>query len=312
MAAPVIHARGVTKQYGPLRALGGVDLDIEQGEVFSLLGPNGAGKTTFVEILEGYRQRSGGDVTVLGVDPGKGNARWRSKLGIVLQSASMFEQLTVEEVVRHFATFYPDPMPVDRVIELTGLQEKRTSTVGKLSGGQRRRVDVALGIIGNPELIFLDEPTTGFDPAARRQAWEVVRGLTSLGKTVLLTTHYLDEAEQLANRVGVIISGKLVALGTPTEIGGRSTGSARVSFDLPGALAERPLPGVDADPTRGETGVSYLTATPTALVAVLAAWAQSAGVEELPGLTISRPSLEDVYLDMIAAHQQEPAAEVAA
>ncbi len=312
MAAPAIHARGVRKHYGALHALDGVDLDINHGEVFSLLGPNGAGKTTFVEVLEGYRQRTSGDVSVLGVDPGRGDARWKARLGIVLQTTAMFEQLRVEEIVSHFASFYPDPMPVDQVIEITGLQEKRTSTVGKLSGGQRRRVDVALGIIGNPELIFLDEPTTGFDPAARRQAWEVVRGLTSLGKTVVLTTHYLDEAEQLANRVGVIISGKLVALGTPSEIGGRATGSARVSFELPGTLAERQLPDVGAEPTRSEAGVSYLTSTPTAVVSALAAWAQSAGAEELPGLTISRPSLEDVYLEMIAAHQQEPTAEVAA
>ena len=244
-------------------------------------------------------------MTVLGVDPGHGDAVWKSRLGIVLQSTSIFPQLTVEEIVRHFASFYPDPLPVGQVVEMTGLQEKRKSTVGKLSGGQRRRVDVALGVVGNPEVIFLDEPTTGFDPAARRQAWDMVRGLTTLGKTVLLTTHYLDEAEHLANRVGVIISGKLAALGKPAEIGDRSSGGSRVSFERSEALAGQPLPDAGIEPQIIDQTVAYETTHPTALVAALASWARALGCDELPNLSITRPSLEDVYLKMVAAHERE-------
>jgi ABC-2 type transport system ATP-binding protein len=299
--APAVAMRGLRKNYGPLRALDGVDLEIEPGEVFGLLGPNGAGKTTMIEILEGYRQRSAGDLSVLGVDPAAGDRAWRARLGIVLQSTAVFDALTVEELITHFALFYPDPLPVGQVIEMAGLQEKRRARCAKLSGGQKRRVDLALGLVGNPDLIFLDEPTTGFDPAARRQAWDVVRGLTSLGKTILLTTHYLDEAEQLARRVGVIIAGRLAEVGPPDQIGGRARAQVHISFALPPALGGRALPELPGQLTRDGDELRLVTATPTAALRELLAWAKSAGLDELPGLTVGRPSLEDVYLDMIQA-----------
>jgi len=232
-----VSARGVRKSYGDFEALRGVDLEIGPGEVFALLGPNGAGKTTFVEILEGFRARSGGEATVLGVDPERGDLVWRSRLGIVLQSAGFFEQLTPDEVVSHFATFYPNPLDPRRVVDMVGLADKRSSRCKDLSGGQKRRGDLAMGIVGDPELVFLDEPTTGLDPQGRRQLWEVVREFARLGKTIVLTTHYLDEAEQLADRVGVIINGQLVEVGTPREIGGRERALARVTFALTGNLA---------------------------------------------------------------------------
>lgn len=303
MTSPAVAVRDLSKLYPQVRALDGVDLDIEPGEVFALLGPNGAGKTTLVEILEGYRQRTAGDVSVLGVDPERGDAAWKTRLGIVLQTSALFEQLTVEEVIGHFAGFYAEPQPVDRVIGLVGLEEKRKARCRTLSGGQKRRVDVALGLVGNPDLIFLDEPTTGFDPAARRQAWDVVRGLTGLGKTVLLTTHYLDEAEALADRVGVIIAGKLVEVGTPREIGGRSRGLARVTFHREGALAEAALPSIKGM-TCNDGVVRLETTQPTAAVRELAAWAAALGLGELPELEVARPSLEDVYLAMIAEHDR--------
>lgn len=302
--ATAVHAGAVRKSYGEFEALKGVDLDIPEGEVFSLLGPNGAGKTTFVEILEGFRERSSGDATVLGVDPIRGDAAWRSRVGIVLQSAGFFEALTPLEVVRHFATFYPAPLDPARVVDMVGLTDKRDVRCRALSGGQKRRVDLALGIIGDPELIFLDEPTTGLDPQGRRQIWEVVRNFTSLGKTVLLTTHYLDEAEQLADRVGVIIKGELVEVGSPREIGGRQRSTARVSFAATGALEGRPLPeGLDA--TIEGPLVTIETFEPTRIAAALASWAASAGSSELPELSITRPSLEDMYLRMVAASEDD-------
>ncbi len=294
-----VHARDVTKSYGPNQALKGISLDIVPGEVFSILGPNGAGKTTFIEILEGYRARTGGDVTVLGVDPGQGTAAWKARLGIVLQSSGVFEKLTVEEVVGHFATFYPDPLPVDHVIGITGLAEKRKARCDTLSGGQKRRVDVALGIVGNPALVFLDEPTTGFDPSARRQAWEMVDGLTGLGKTVVLTTHYLDEAEHLARRVAVIVEGRVADIGTPREIGGRERATARITFRREGSLASTPFP-LELEHHEAEGLVTLPATEPTAVVVALASWAREYGFEELPGLTVTRPSLEDIYLEMIS------------
>jgi ABC-2 type transport system ATP-binding protein len=295
-----IAVSGLRKTYGAFEALAGVDLEIPGGEVFALLGPNGAGKTTLVEILEGYRDRSAGEVSVLGTDPRVGGAAWKERLGIVLQGTAIFEALTVEELVGHFGGFYPSPRPVGEVIELVGLAEKRGERCSRLSGGQKRRVDLALGIIGDPELIFLDEPTTGFDPAARRQAWDVVRGFTALGKTVLLTTHYLDEAEQLATRVGVIIRGRLAALGTPAEIGGRATGDAIVSFRREGRLRESLVPELGTLTEAGGT-IAIRTDAPTAAVSALAEWARGHGVDELPGLAVTRPSLEDIYLEMVAA-----------
>jgi ABC-2 type transport system ATP-binding protein len=307
----VIQVRGLRKSYGPLVAVEEVDLAVGAGEVFALLGPNGAGKTTTVEILEGYRRRDAGEVRVLGEDPARGSAAWRARIGIVPQSTGVFEELTVAEIVRHFARFYPNPLHPDDVVELVGLGEQRGRRGGKLSGGQKRRLDVALGVVGNPELIFLDEPTTGLDPVARRQAWGLVSQLTALGKTVLLTTHYLDEAEALADRVGVIMGGHLIEVATPRELGGRSGAHAEVSFKAGGPLAGRPLPQLPGASVETADGiVTVATAGATRVVAELAAWAAAAGLDELPELSVSRPTLEDVYLRMIAA-QGAPATEPA-
>ncbi|MFI7676183.1 ABC transporter ATP-binding protein [Actinophytocola sp. NPDC049390] len=270
-----IKVRGLRKSYRGVTAVDGVDLDIRRGEVFALLGPNGAGKTTTVEILEGHRKRDAGDVAVLGADPDTAGRAWRARLGIVLQTANDAAELTVRESVRHFAGYYPAPADVDDVIEQVGLAAKAGARVKALSGGQRRRLDVALGVIGRPELVFLDEPTTGFDPEARRQFWELIRNLADNGTTILLTTHYLDEAEALAHRVAVIAGGRIVAEGTPATLAGRSTAKATVSWLGPDGRQVR------------------LTDTPTALVREL-----SAG-RELPELTVTRPSLEDTYLSLI-------------
>ena len=271
-----IQVRGLRKSYADTLAVDGIDLDIPAGQVFALLGPNGAGKTTTVEILEGHRTRTAGEVSVLGADPANAGRAWRARIGIVLQSADDAASLTVRESVRHYAGFYPRPVDPDAVIEQVGLTAKAGSRVKQLSGGQRRRLDVALGIVGRPELVFLDEPTTGFDPEARRQFWDLIRGLAADGTTILLTTHYLDEAEALANRVAVISGGKIVAEGTPATLGGRSTAKATVKW-------------VD-----GTGPHAVLTDTPTAVINEL-----SAGGRELAELTVTRPSLEDTYLQLI-------------
>lgn len=280
MTTPAITIRGLTKAYPDKLAVDGLDLDIHTGEIFSLLGPNGAGKTTTVEILEGFRTRDGGDVRVLGEDPQTANLAWRNRIGVVLQTATGLDLLTPREVLRSTAGFYRTPRDVDSVIEATGLSEKADSRIAGLSGGQRRRLDVALGIIGRPELLFLDEPTTGFDPQARRDFWQLIRSLNDEGTTILLTTHYLDEAEALADRVGVIAAGRLLALDAPAHLGGRGEKEAVVSWQESGA-------------SRSEA-----TATPTAFVAGLAD--RLGG--EIPGLTVVRPTLEDTYLSLIAPH----------
>ncbi|WP_232376343.1 ABC transporter ATP-binding protein [Amycolatopsis aidingensis] len=272
----VVTARGLRKEYAGLAAVAGIDLDIRRGEVFALLGPNGAGKTTTVEILEGHRRRSGGEVRVLGEDPGRAGGRWRARLGIVLQTATDAADLTVAETVRHYAGYYPDPRAPGEVIEQVGLAGQAGSRVKALSGGQRRRLDVALGIIGRPELLFLDEPTTGFDPEARRQFWDLVRLLAADGTTILLTTHYLDEAEALAGRVAVIAGGSIVAEGDPATLGGRGSAAATVSWSTAEGRQER------------------RTGNPTGLIREL-----SAGGGEIPGLEVRRPSLEDTYLELI-------------
>ncbi|MFI6264712.1 ABC transporter ATP-binding protein [Micromonospora sp. NPDC051006] len=273
-----ISVRGLRKAYGDNVAVAGLDLDVRRGEVFALLGPNGAGKTTTVEILEGYRRRDAGEVTVLGSDPAAPAADWRSRVGIVLQGTGEFDELTVAEVVRHFAGFYPDADDPDKVIERVGLAAKARARTHTLSGGQKRRLDVALGIVGRPELLFLDEPTTGFDPEARREFWELIRDLAAAGTTIVLTTHYLDEAEALADRVGVIAGGRLVEVAAPDQLGNRREALATVSWRTPEGAVQ-----------------STQSATPTALVAELAA--RHGG--EVPGLTVTRPTLEDIYLTMI-------------
>lgn len=280
MSDAAIQVTGLRKVYKGRAAVDGVDLEVRRGEVFSLLGPNGAGKSTTVEILEGYRSRDGGEVRVLGEDPARAGAPWRSRIGIVLQRVDDLAQsseLTVREWVGSMAAYFPDPRPADEAIEMVGLRDKRDARASSLSGGQRRRLDVALGIVGRPELLFLDEPTTGFDPEARRQFWGLIEGLAAAGTTILLTTHYLDEAEHLADRVAVISGGKIVEIGTPQTLGGRQQAAATVRW-------------VDRD---GPAQVT--TDNPTAAVLELAA--RFGG--EVPELVVERPSLEDVYLRMI-------------
>ncbi|TDD58738.1 ABC transporter ATP-binding protein [Kribbella antibiotica] len=272
-----VRVRGLVKRYPDKVAVAGVDLDINRGEVFALLGPNGAGKTTTVEILEGYRHADEGQIDVLGSDPARGDRQWRARIGIVAQSSRDEAELTVAELVHHFAGYYPSPRDPEEVIAAVGLEEKRKTRTRKLSGGQRRRLDVALGVIGNPELLFLDEPTTGFDPEARRQFWTLIRNLRTEGTTILLTTHYLDEAEELADRVGVIADGKMIEVATPDTLGGRGARTARVSWLAADGLQE------------------IRTDTPTAEVTRLLA--QYGG--EVPELQVRRPSLEDVYLELI-------------
>ena len=289
-----MDVRGLEKSYSGTRAVSGIDLAIRQGEVFALLGPNGAGKTTTVEILEGYRTRDHGEVSVLGVDPGRQRARLKSRTGIVLQSTSIDRYLTVRETIAMYATFYPRPRPVGEVIDLVGLDEKRNVRVRKLSGGQQRRLDVAIALVGNPELLFLDEPTTGFDPSARHEAWEVIKNLATLGMTVLLTTHYMDEAQFLADRVAVIAAGRIVAEGTPATLGGRQLATARIRYRPPaGAI---PPDGLCAPP--GPDG--YTEITPDDVVQALhqlTGWAIDHGAS-LDGLQVTRPSLEDIYLSL--------------
>ncbi len=272
---PIVSVRDLRKSYGAFTALDGVTFDIHRGETFALLGPNGAGKSTTIEILEGYRARTSGEASVLGVDPGHGGLDWKARLGIVLQSTGESGNVTVREQLTHFAGYYPNARDVDEVITAVGLEEKHKTLIRKLSGGQRRRVDVALGVIGNPELLFLDEPTTGFDPAARRQFWELIRSLKAEGTTILLTTHYLDEAAQLGDRAGVIAGGKLIDIGKIDELGGAESRVPVVRW-------------IENGTTREER-----TQTPGALVARLG---------EPEGLEVIRPSLEEVYLQLVGEH----------
>ena len=283
MPAAVIVTE-LRKSYGQLEAVRGVTFEIEQGEVFGLLGPNGAGKTTTVEVLEGYRTRDGGSVSVLGVDPQQAGSAWRERIGVVLQSSAMYPNLTVTEHVALFAGYFSKPRDMDEVVELVGLDEKRNARVKTLSGGQARRLDLALGLIGDPEVLFLDEPTTGFDPAARRAAWAMIRSLRELGKTVLLTTHYLDEAEQLSDRVAVLREGRIVALGKPSELtGGRVATEIRYRRDGLDVLVE--------------------THEPTKTLHELTGEALARGVE-LEGLQVRRPTLEEIYLELTGDTQE--------
>jgi ABC-2 type transport system ATP-binding protein len=287
--APAILVRDLHKSYGAVHAVRGIDFEVARGEVFGLLGPNGAGKTTTVEVLEGYRERTRGIVSVLGHDPGGRPRALRERVGIVLQSSGIYRHATPRELVAHWAGFYPAPRDIEEVIDLAGLRECEDVLTRKLSGGQSRRLDFALALIGDPELIFLDEPTTGFDPAARRAAWETIRALAELGKTVLITTHYLDEAQALCDRVAIIKDGRILAIGAPAQLGVGAASRYRVSW-------------------RDEDGemVTRETDDPTALLHQLtsAALARGVGVQDL---SVSRPSLEDVYLELTSATIEEPA-----
>jgi ABC-2 type transport system ATP-binding protein len=293
----VIEVVDLKKSYGAVQAVRGISFSVEQGECVAVLGPNGAGKTTTVEILEGYRTRDSGTVSVLGVDPAHGGTELRQRIGIVLQECGVDPYLTVTEVLTMHAGYYRHPLAVADVVGIVGLGDKATARVKTLSGGQKRRLDVALGLIPDPDLLFLDEPTTGFDPTARRQAWEMIGHLSELGKTVLLTTHYMDEAQALADRVIVISSGRIVAEGAPQSIGGRADAAARIGFLLPSGVTIDDLP-VAADEA-GDGAVSVTTATPTATLQVLTTWALDHG-GELGQLSVSRPSLADIYLELTA------------
>jgi ABC-2 type transport system ATP-binding protein len=285
------------KSYGGTEAVRGIDLEVAAGEVFAFLGPNGAGKTTTVEILEGYRARSGGEVTVLGEDPEHAGREWRERIGIVLQSCRLDPYLTVRESLGLYAGYYRAPRPIDEVIELVGLGEKADERASRLSGGQQRRLDVGMALIGDPELLFLDEPTTGFDPSARRQAWDVIAGLRDLGKTVFLTTHYMDEAQRLADRVTIIAAGEIVARGTPEDLGDRENQPATIRFRLPAGVGPADLPGDGVAAADGEFVLS--TTTPVATLNELTGWALGRGLD-LDGLEVTRPSLEDIYLQLTA------------
>jgi ABC-2 type transport system ATP-binding protein len=302
--ALAVSARGLRKSYdGETLALDGVDLDVRRGEVLALLGPNGAGKTTLVEILEGHRTADAGDVTVLGHDPAKRERAFRARIGIVLQEDGIDQSLGVREVVELYSAAYPHPRPADEVLELVGLGDRPDVRVSALSGGQRRRLDLALGIAGDPELVFLDEPTTGFDPSARRQSWELISALRDLGKTILLTTHYMDEAQHLADRVVVIARGTVIAEGTPDTLGAGVSEATRVSFRVPYGVEGEDLPLPDeAEIERRDRLVAFRTRTPTRDLAPLLHWAAGTGIE-LEALTVTRPSLEDVYLQLT----EEPA-----
>jgi ABC-2 type transport system ATP-binding protein len=300
---PAITVHELRKSYGDFEAVKGISFDVAEGEVFALLGPNGAGKTTTTEILEGYRPRTGGSAEVLGFDPGAADRRMRQRIGIVLEECGIQLELTVEETIEMYRSYYPKPRSVDELIELVQLDAKRDARIKTLSGGQRRRVDLALALAGDPDLIFLDEPTTGFDPSARRHSWDAIRNLCSLGKTVFLTTHFMDEAQALADRVAVVAGGLVVAEGTPSNLGGRDSAAAQISFGLPAGVAVSELPALGELRVDGDV-VTVATTSATVTMHQLTSWAVARSLD-LPGLTLSQPTLEDVYLQLTAAPDAE-------
>ncbi len=304
LAGVAIEVDDLRKSYGSLEAVRGISFTVADGEVFALLGPNGAGKTTTVEILEGFRSRDGGRVSVLGFDPAKGERRLKEQMGIVLQTTGVDPYLTVAETVDMFRGYYPKPRPRDEVLGLVGLEDKSDSRVTKLSGGQRRRLDVAIALAGDPQVLFLDEPTTGFDPGARRAAWEVIKGLKSLGKTIFLTSHSMDEVQFLADRVVIIAAGKIAAQGTPETLAGRQQATTTIRFRIPASvtLPETLRPGARLD---GDS-IELETKDPTRALYELTSWAVQAAVS-LEGISVTQPSLEDVYLDITKESAGAPA-----
>jgi len=298
----VISVRGLVMRYGHKEAVRGIDLDVHRGEIFAFLGPNGAGKTTTVEILEGFRHRSAGDARVLGIDPAHAGSDWRDRIGVVLQESQPERGLRVRECMELYAGYYSAPRDIDETLTLVGLAEQREVITEQLSGGQRRRLDVALALIGDPELVFLDEPTTGFDPSARRAAWSMIHGLRNLGKTVFLTTHYMDEAENLADRIAVIAGGRIVAEGTPATLGGRDRMRAAISFTLPDAVRVVDLPDPLRPLAESDDGARVVLRSDALLVHLqtLANWAMARGID-LPDIDVRRPTLEDVYLSLTEA-----------
>ncbi|MHB8340202.1 MAG: ABC transporter ATP-binding protein [Mycobacteriales bacterium] len=301
----VIEVVDLRMRYGAVEAVRGIDLRIRRGEVFAFLGPNGAGKTTTVEICEGYRRRTGGTVRVLGVDPQGAGPEWRARIGVVLQDCDPERDLTVTECLQLYAGYYPAPRDVRETLALVGLADRADATATRLSGGQRRRLDVALALIGNPELLFLDEPTTGFDPAARRAAWDMISGLRSLGVTVFLTTHYMDEAEQLADRVAVISDGRIVAAGAPSTLAGRGQGGVEVRFSLPVDTTPDDLPDALRSAVAERDGVRVVVRadSPLAVLGPLVRWAEARDFP-LADLEVRRPSLEDVYLALTRSEEE--------
>jgi ABC-2 type transport system ATP-binding protein len=291
-----IVVQDLLKRYGDVEAVAGISFEVPEGGVFAFLGPNGAGKTTTVEICEGFRPRTSGSVSVLGYDPARRDRRMKARIGIVLQSTGVDVYLTVSETIELYRRLYPNPRPLDEIVELVGLTEKRDARVGKLSGGQQRRLDVAVALAGDPELLFLDEPTTGFDPAARRGAWGVIRNLKALGKTIFLTTHYMDEAQNLADEVAIISKGRIVAQGPPGSLGGRDTAATRLRFRLPAGAEQLPEPLRDGAIASDGT-VELSTDDPTRTLHELTGWALNRGIR-LDALEVSRPTLEDVYLEI--------------
>ncbi len=303
MAGPAILVRDLQKSYGTIEAVRGIDLEVAEGEVFAMLGPNGAGKTTTVEIMEGHRQRDAGEVTVLGFDPARGDRSFRRRIGIVLQSTGISPFLTVAETIDMYRGYYPSPRPLDEILRLVGLSEKRDARVRRLSGGQQRRLDVGIGLAGDPDLLFLDEPTTGFDPAARRGAWEMIKGLAALGKTIFLTTHYMDEAQVLADRVAIIAGGRIIAEGPPGTLVGRGERVTIIRFRLPDNA-----PALPASLRRGANvsaaGIELRAEDPTKVLHDLTTWSLEKKVR-LEALEVRRPSLEDVYLELTRDAQPE-------
>jgi ABC-2 type transport system ATP-binding protein len=296
-----IEVRDLRKSYGGVEAVRGVSFEVEQGEVFCLLGPNGAGKTSTVEILEGYRRRDGGEAAIFGMDPADGERAMHERVGIVLQQCGVQGDLTVAELVEMYGRYYARRRPVDEVIDLVELAEKRDTRAKQLSGGQRRRLDLALALVGDPDLIFLDEPTTGFDPAARRQAWATIRSLCDLGKTVFLTTHYMDEAQYLASRVAVMRAGEIIAMGRPDELGGRDARPAEIRFTLPSAWSLGDLPDLASSERSMEDGrVLVLTSEPVRATQAITTWALEHDVD-LGHFSVAQPTLEDIYLELTGA-----------